>query len=677
MINSKNIQTFDKNPLNNNLLKIKLNNYYKSILKILLHSKAYVYLLFFLSYLLYYKSLEKCLKGQDMCTRMINWIKVKVTQLIFSCLIMVILFELIIFKKISQMHLIHMIFSFILFYSYSHGLNFEDHGLYNFKGYFILFIILFLIFLPINFLIYLIKKKKKVNIIKLIIIFFLTIVLFNFIYNKNLPNCNDWPKGLNNTFLDNDSKKYGCRIIIPKKCPYQILKNFLDFTKITGKECRKMHIDAKRKILKLTDSPYINDKVNHIGYPLTNKDPSCYMDFIDTNNLIKKYFLKNLVDMENKEVLDQYFNNKLPEVEVDFSNNKYGEMNINLNYNKTLSQERTLLEINSTPYSNNILILYIDSVSRVNSLRQLKKTLKFFEKFMNYKGVSRKKNPQEQFHSFQFFKYYTFRFCTSYNFPLLLYGRVRNRNIVKITKYLKENGYITGYSGDACNKDNTRTLHNLTNEEVYDHQFIICDPNSESINSVSIRCLYGKKTIEHLLEYSNQFWRKYKDNRKFFLVVSNDGHEGTLEVVKYDDNIIFNFINNLFNDNLLNNTSIILLSDHGDKMPSIYYPYDFYRIEGQLPMLYMIINDRKNISYEEQYKYIYKNQQTFITAYDIYNTIGNLIFGDKYDNIKNKTSYHDTPKSQYGKSLFYKINQKARNPQFYKNIGPMKKNACK
>ena len=94
-------------------------------------------------------------------------------------------------------------------------------------------------------------------------------------------------------------------------------------------------------------------------------------------------------------------------------------------------------------------------------------------------------------------------------------------------------------------------------------------------------------------------------------------------------------------------------------------------------MLYMIINDRKNISYEEQYKYIYKNQQTFITAYDIYNTIGNLIFGDKYDNIKNKTSYHDTPKSQYGKSLFYKINQKARNPQFYKNIGPMKKNACK
>ena len=591
---------------------------------------------------------------------------------------MVILFELIIYKKISSIHLIHMIFSFILFYLYSHGLNFEDHGLYNLEGYFILFIAFFLIFLPFNFLIYLIKKRKKIFIILYIIIFIVTLVLVKFFFfNNNLLNCNDWPKGLNNTFIDNDSKKYGCKIIFPKRCPYQIFKHFLDYTKLSRKECRKFNINAKQRLLKLTNSPYINDTVNHIGYPLTNKDPICNLDFIDTNNLIKKYFLENLVDMENKEVLDQYFNNKIPEVEVDFSKNKYGEMNINLNYNKTLSQVRNLLEKNSTPYSNNIIILYIDSVSRVNSLRQLKKTTKFFEQFMKYKGASQKKSSSSKFHSFQFFKYHSFMYYTLYNFPILLYGRARKRNIVKITKYLKENGYITCYSSDLCNKDNTRTLHNLNTEEIYDHQFIICDPNKENYNMHSIHCLYGKQNTEHLIEYGNQFWRKYKNNRKFFLFVSNDGHEGTLEVVKYDDNILFNFLNNLFYDNLLNNSSIILMSDHGVGMPSIYYPYDFYKIEIQLPMLYMIINDRKNTSYEEQYKYIYENQQTFITVYDIYNTIGNLIYGDKYNKIKNKTEYHDTPKSQYGKSLFDKINQKLRNPQFYKKIGPMRSYTCK
>ena len=138
--------------------------------------------------------------------------------------------------------------------------------------------------------------------------------------------------------------------------------------------------------------------------------------------------------------------------------------------------------------------------------------------------------------------------------------------------------------------------------------------------------------------------------------MSNDGHEGTLEMLKYVDNIIFNFMNNLFNDNLLKNTSIILMSDHGDGMPSIYFPYDFYRIEKHLPMLYMIINDRKNFSYEEQYKNIYENQQTF---------------------IKNKTKNHDTPKSPYGKSLFEKINQKIRNPELYQHLGPMIEEVCK
>ena len=620
---------------------------------------------------------QKNLHFLNKCTKMKFWIRIKIKEVIFSCLMMIILFELILYKVISRLHLIHMIFNFILFYLYSHGLNFEDHGLYNLRGFIILFIIFFIIFLPINALIYFIKEKNTKIIIFLHIIKFISFLfLFNVLFNMYTTNCNDWPKGLNNTSIDNNSKKYGCQIVFPKRCPYHLFKNFLDFTKIIGKECKKFHINAKQKILKLTNSPYINETVNHIGYPLTNKNLSCNIDFIDRKNLMKKCFLENLVDLENKEVLNQYFKNKIPEVEVDFSNNQYGEMNINLNYNKTLSEERILHEKYSTPYSNNIIILFIDSVSRVNSLRQLKKTLNFFEKFMSYNGVSLKKSPSEKFHGFQFFKYHSFKYSTPYNYPILFYGSMKIKKVL-ITKHLKENGYVTCFSGELCAKDNARTMHNLTNEEFYDHQFIICDPNREHININTIKCLYGKKNIEHLYEYGDQFWRKYQDNRKFLSIVSNDGHEGTLEVLKYADNVIFNFINNLFKDSLLKNTSIFLLSDHGVKMPSIYYPYDFYKIEYNLPMLYMIINDRKNISYEEQYNNIYKNQQTFITSYDIYNTIGNLIFGDKYNNIKNKTKKHDTPKSPYGKSLFEKINQKSRNPKLYKNVGPMTKNVCK
>ena len=158
--------------------------------------------------------------------------------------------------------------------------------------------------------------------------------------------------------------------------------------------------------------------------------------------------------------------------------------------------------------------------------------------------------------------------------------------------------------------------------------------------------MYGKKVNEHLYEYGDQFWRKYKENRKFLNIVTNDGHEGTLEVLKYIDDVIYNFLNNLFNENLLSDSTIFLLSDHGVGMPSIYYFYDFYQLEIRLPMLYIIVNDRKNLTYNEQYMNIHENQQTFITAYDIYNTIINIIYGDQY--IKSIS----IPKSGKGKSLF-------------------------
>ena len=80
----------------------------------------------------------------------------------------------------------------------------------------------------------------------------------------------------------------------PKRCPYPVFKNFLDYTKFVGKECKNLNINAKQKLLKLSNSPFINDKVTHIGYPLTNKDPVCNLDFIDTDNLIPYLIFKSI-----------------------------------------------------------------------------------------------------------------------------------------------------------------------------------------------------------------------------------------------------------------------------------------------------------------------------------------------------------------------------------------------
>ena len=81
------------------------------------------------------------------------------------------------------------------------------------------------------------------------------------------------------------------------------------------------------------------------------------------------------------------------------------------------------------------------------------------------------------------------------------------------------------------------------------------------------------------------------------------------------------YLNSLYDDNLLKDSTVILLNDHRVVIHSIYFLFDFYHKEKELPMLYKIINDRKNIRFDEQYCYIHENQQNYFTAYDIYNNI--------------------------------------------------------
>ena len=411
--------------------------------------------LFIVSYYFYYLSLEKCLDGIAECSTKWNWIILKIKQYIISLSINIVLISLIIFQKISKFHLVHFILVFALFLYYSHHLDFQDHGGYNFIFFCIILFLALLILLLLKFLYLILKIKYKYKIYSIILLF----ISYNSFINP--INCYDWPQGLNNTSIENDVKKYGCQIIFPKQCNYKILQYIQDLSKITHISCSKKTKNARNKLLSFSKSPYIKNDTLKFGFPLTNVKEGL-VNGIDIF-ILSKYTYKNLFDID-KNIPDGYAK---PEYLVDFSKDPTGELTIKLNYNKTLSLERKMLEKNSNPYSENILILYLDSVSRNNALRKLKKTTKFIEQFISYKGGNNKNYPNENFHSFQFFKYHSFLTRTADNFPQLFYGNIRTgNNLVRINKYAKENGYITSQASDWCANDLTGTTHNLTKEEL-------------------------------------------------------------------------------------------------------------------------------------------------------------------------------------------------------------------
>ena len=152
----------------------------------------------------------------ERCSRRLKWIKLKVTQYIISVLLIILLFSLIFFNIITKLHLIHFIATFIFFYRLSHSVYFQDHGAYNLIGLFVILFIslIFLYILKLVFAILKIKYKYKLVLIAVLIFFYNSLI--------DPMNCNDWAKGLNNTYIENDNEKYGCRIVFPKHCYYKI-----------------------------------------------------------------------------------------------------------------------------------------------------------------------------------------------------------------------------------------------------------------------------------------------------------------------------------------------------------------------------------------------------------------------------------------------------------------------
>ena len=397
------------------LIKIKANKFFLNhkwqfylFIRYKKYLKDIIILSFFvLNYYLYYLSLEKCLDGFDICGEKVKWILKKLIQAFSSYFLLAILFELMIFKLISYFHLFHIIIIYSFFYNYSHGLDFHDHGYFNFFGCISIIFLILLALLPFNGLLFFIKKKKKIYIFIYIGILFV-ILIFYFYLADSYMNCNDWPKGLNNTLIENDKNIHGCQIKFPKFCSYKLGKYIFDLTKWRHLECYNNKENTKKKLLEFSKNPFINENTTKIGFPLVNKAPEVLLNFMEHNNTLLKYIKENLVDMNNESLVKKICKENTPEIIVDYTHNPYGEIIINLNFNKTLSKERKLLEKNSFPFAKNIIILYIDSISRAYSIRQLKKTLKFFEKFISYIGGHNKKFPSENFHSFQFLKYHSF-----------------------------------------------------------------------------------------------------------------------------------------------------------------------------------------------------------------------------------------------------------------------------
>ena len=576
---------------------------------------------------------------------------------------------IIFFKKYKKLHFIIICVIYSFLYLIDHNSEIVKHGLFNF----ILFLITtFIIFLLICYfyLLFLSIRSRKFFIFFVLSIPFPTLFILLKIYKLTHFSCDNWGKGLNNTFIDNLNKDYPCNIIMPKphSCYLSDIGHFFNFVDRYTPTCldSKLIKFEKEKFLKdLEKLKYLNisNKIN-FGYPLTNNEkynPNKFGCIFSSGNIsFEKFINENIIllDLYNKNKTLFYENISKPEIEVKL-NKEGGTIIINIQKNESLVKER-IKSKNKVIYKN-VLVMFFDTLSRSHFFRKFPKTSNFLNQFSKYEENYSKKNMT----IFQYFKYHSLRTYTDPNVKATYYGAKMEGQGTHFVNYYRTNGYIVGRVNAFCEKEIIFDKRNYSsfNHGIWDHEGLSLGCITafydrfltSRLSSVVKKCLFGKELNQYALDYLDSFWTTYLEQNKMFLFQSVDAHEPTGELIGYFDENFFKFLNKFYINGYFKDTAIILFSDHGQHLSGPFYlldSQDFYS-ERSLPILFLIIPNNDILYKNNLYAKIKGNQQIFITPYDIYNTLLHIAFGEINQEYK-KYSIH------YGGSLLTELNYKIR-----------------
>ena len=618
-----------------------------------------IVLLSIVSFFFYFISFRGCEGTQSYCLVTLSpgfFYLIGVYIMICSLITLYIIYETL-KNKVSKIHLFYYLPLLIYFlYFHDNGSDLSHHGSYNKMVFYFLivsFIILFLIFCLLKY----IYTNYRIIFISLTLSFIWILI---YTYIKITKNCNVWYDGLNGIRLENNQKYDKCKIVHPKRCWINSIDGVFDVSRILNENCNNFRGGEKAELLKYL-SPSFNSTQN-FGYPITTK-----YTWLNQSHF-NRFFNNVMADMIDLDKTDfsKIEDDLKPEVLLRFDPvTEMGKIDIKINRNETLAKERndiynSLLPKDKPKY-NNILFLYIDAISRPEFIRAMKNTEKFLSKYYN--------SSEKSF--YQMMKYHNFIFFTQQNVNPMFFGEsMFNSNGTSILKHIKKKGFITGHSNNICTRQLYDIEDNYTENVEYDnfdHENIamMCDPNFYNPEnrftpymgpySIRRRCLYGRDTFEYIIEYGEKFWETYSKEHKFLRLSFQDAHEGTLEVVKYLDVKLAEFLEKFDKKGYLKDTAVFLVSDHGNNMVGIYNIFQFedYVLEKTLGTWFMLLPKKKEIDE----KYLEINQQRLVSPYDIHDTLLDM-FGFGYQ--QNYKIY-----SRKGQSVYKEVNGLERNCDYY------------
>lgn len=311
-----------------------------------------------------------------------------------------------------------------------------------------------------------------------------------------------------------------------------------------------------------------------------------------------------------------------------------------------------------TPHPN-VLILYVDAVSRRHFLRRFPKTVAWLEEI----------NEGDVASAYQFFRYSSSGFYTRRNTNRLFQGRKErmpaprpgvDNKYPAIWELYQRHGYATATIDNSC--QDWGMLY-AGGPAIVDHQFVapFCLPeyyplenpygNFQGPFSMRRRCLRGKPVHRYSLSYLKSFWDNYADVPKFGLAWFTEGHEGTGEVVGLLDKDFEQYLRTHVD---YHNTIVVLLSDHGLHM-GVFYAFGAHQtmLEHRLPLLNVIVPNAYLRARPGAHDALQHNQQALVGAYDVFESLLGILGEDVELRRARSGRYPKEPKDLFTHHVAY------------------------
>ena len=631
------------------------------------HLKTYLIslALFLISFILYTISLAGCFRTEYECVseERVKFFYKLGFMVLFSAILFCVLLKFLASKKQWILLVIYSIIYLIQVFSHD-GEDMEYHGRINMIGFFLFFSLSFIILKIYDYFYNQVKQKKYK---KLIIVGSITLAITITFLIVHRTACNGFYKGLGGFEVVNNRSLDACYLGKPKTCDIPIYGkiSLFDYSRFVT-SCKNRRND-KKKFYKFLNEVNPNLTVVNNTYYFPNTNTFNYHDS-DWDHMYLNVF-GNISGVKKKGTHDQFW--------LTFDEKDKGHISIDVPYNETLVKERKKIAENNTVKFDNVYVVYIDSISRQHFQRKLKKTSQLMDFLLRNRKIKYTREEysiyeiEENLKAYQFFKYQSLGYNTPPNYGPMFFGisPFSQNQSKSIMEQFANKGYITATAVNSCAREAYNIIPDFYHVNYFSSDYegssIFCDPhffNPEDRYSVKMgiasklrRCFYGRDTGEYILEYILKFLETYKNERKFFRMISNDAHEGTGELIKYFDDALHDFLIEIFTKYFDEKTIIIFLSDHGNSLVGGYElmlseDKNFEKVLGFLNIFLPI-----NSTYNEIMEY---NEQRFVTPYDIFGTFIDIL----YPKGEEPNFYFN------GQSLLEKINGLERSCKNYEEL---------